>query len=138
MVLIVEDNAALRELFLETLFATGYSARGVSSAAEALALLDGDAAQPELALLDVGLRGMDGIELAARLWQRFPALPVILSSGQPLNEHRSLTHPECFRFLLKPFTVRTLRTAIEELLRCAASTPDRRAVGTHLAHGSAA
>nr|WP_245232344.1 PAS domain S-box protein [Thiorhodococcus minor] len=69
-VLVVDDNADVSGALAMLLEIQGYQVRTASSGAEALALL-GDF-EPRLALLDIGMPGMDGVELAGRLRQRYP------------------------------------------------------------------
>ena len=50
------------------------------NAAEALALAADEANPPDLALMDVGMAGMSGIELAALFHERFPGIRVLMLS----------------------------------------------------------
>jgi len=64
-VLLVEDNADSREMLCELLEMSGFKCR---TAENGLAALDMMKAQiPDVAILDVGLPGMDGFELARRI-----------------------------------------------------------------------
>ena len=63
LVLVVDDDAALRELIRVNLEAAGYSVRQAENVAAALAAIDDQA--PELVLLDVVMPGADGWELCA-------------------------------------------------------------------------
>lgn len=67
-VLIVDDNQDAAQTLALLLRDEGYEVRTAASAQEALALLD--EFRPDLALLDIGLPGMDGYELAGVLHQR--------------------------------------------------------------------
>ncbi len=80
LVLVVDDNAALRALVRVNLEDEGYSVREAGGAEEALAAVDDQA--PELVLLDVVLPGTDGWELLKRLQERHGSIPVIMFSGQ--------------------------------------------------------
>ena len=75
-ILIIDDEAAIRES-LETLLAIeGYSVEAARSAEEGLAML---AASPrDLVLLDFALPDRNGIEVLDEIRQRDPALPVIM------------------------------------------------------------
>jgi DNA-binding response OmpR family regulator len=80
-VLIVDDEKLIA-FTLKQIFATkGYEARTAGSAEDALQILDTWA--PNLAVLDVALPGMDGIELALHLKARWPACRLLLISGAP-------------------------------------------------------
>ncbi len=81
VVLLVEDEAGVRELGARFLGALGYSVYPTGDAATALTLLDG---HPDIDLLftDIVLPGpMDGVELAREARRRRPALRVLFTSG---------------------------------------------------------
>lgn len=73
-VLVVDDNVNAAELITEALLQSGYVARAVHDAASALEIAG--SFKPDALLLDIGLPGMDGYELARRL----RALPETASS----------------------------------------------------------
>lgn len=77
-VLVIEDDAMLRELIRRALEVAGYAVRLASSPDEALGLVDGDV---DLLLSDLDLPGMDGRALAARLGEAVPGVRVLLMSG---------------------------------------------------------
>jgi two-component system CheB/CheR fusion protein len=64
-ILVVEDNPDGREMLCELLAEAGFECRSADSGAAALKLIA--AASPDLAILDVGLPGMDGLEVARRV-----------------------------------------------------------------------
>lgn len=73
-VLIVEDHASLRAMLAELIERTeGLELCGQSDSAEA-ALDRLEEARPELALIDVSLPGMNGIELVQALLRRRPGI----------------------------------------------------------------
>jgi two-component system CheB/CheR fusion protein len=67
-VLVVEDNADSREMLCALLDRAGYEAYGAATGVAALTLLE--EVQPDIAILDVGLPGMDGFEVARRIRSR--------------------------------------------------------------------
>lgn len=77
-VLVVEDDAMLRELIRRALEVGGYAVRLASSPDEALGLVD---AEVDLLLSDLDLPGMDGRALAARVGEAVPGVRVLLMSG---------------------------------------------------------
>ena len=79
LVLVVDDDAALRDLIRVNLEAAGYSVRQAENVAAALAAIDDHA--PQLVLLDVVMPGADGWELLRRLEERHGSIPVIMYSG---------------------------------------------------------
>ncbi|MDP9271861.1 MAG: response regulator [Chloroflexota bacterium] len=66
-VLIVEDDADLREVYADALAAEGYGVELASDGNEALARLSAASELPCAVLLDLRMPGMDGWELARRL-----------------------------------------------------------------------
>jgi two-component system CheB/CheR fusion protein len=64
-VVIVEDNADTREMLCELLVESGFECRSAENGAAALALID--EFHPDIAILDVGLPEMDGLEVARRV-----------------------------------------------------------------------
>jgi PAS domain S-box-containing protein len=114
--LVVEDNAAMRRVLVRQLAGLGYKVLQVENAAAALELL---AQEPvDLLLTDVVMAGgMDGLELARYVRERWPGLKIILSSGFPngkLEGERAL--PEDVKLLSKPYRkeelARLLRTVL--------------------------
>jgi excisionase family DNA binding protein len=80
LVLVVDDDARLRELMRVDLEGAGYSVSEAESAAAALVEIGSQA--PELVLLDVVMPGADGWELLRRLEERHGSIPVIMYSGR--------------------------------------------------------
>jgi nitrogen-specific signal transduction histidine kinase len=80
-VLLVEDEAAVREVTREQLESLGYHVLSCADAAEALAACAGRADPLHLLLTDVVMPGMNGRELAERLTQGRPGLRVLYTSG---------------------------------------------------------
>jgi two-component system CheB/CheR fusion protein len=64
-VLVVEDNADSREMLCRLLERAGFDCRSTDNGKTALALIEELA--PEIAILDIGLPGMDGFEIARRI-----------------------------------------------------------------------
>jgi excisionase family DNA binding protein len=79
LVLVVDRNAALREVVRVNLETVGYSVREAETVAAALAAIDDRA--PALVLLDVVRPGAEGWELLRRLEHRHGSIPVIVYSG---------------------------------------------------------
>lgn len=81
-IFIVEDYAPLRTMLAELMERTeGLEVCGHSGSAEA-ALDRLEEAQPDLALIDMSLPGMNGIELVEALLQRRPGTLCVMLTGQ--------------------------------------------------------
>ena len=74
--LIVEDDRRQRLLLREELQEEGYTVRAAANATEALAKVS--ATMPDLVVLDLGMPGMDGIELLGKLLGINKRLPVVI------------------------------------------------------------
>jgi DNA-binding NtrC family response regulator len=80
-VLVIDDERIISETLVKIFSTAGYEARGVHSAEDALALLEVEGWIPHLAIVDVHLPGMNGIELAITMKARYPRGQVCLFSG---------------------------------------------------------
>ncbi|MGN6111301.1 MAG: response regulator [Kofleriaceae bacterium] len=115
-ILIVDDSLDVAELLGEFLERAGYAVR-IADCGDAA--LDGLAQfTPELALLDLGLPGMDGYELAGELRARVPAIKLAALTGYGLPSDRERTRAAGFDLhLVKPVSIGKLTHEIEQLLR---------------------
>src|SRR5690242_1971243 len=77
-ILIVDDEPVVRDSLARWFAAEGYETKALAGAREALELAD---REWDLALLDIKMPGMDGIELQARLKETDPDLTVIIMTG---------------------------------------------------------
>jgi two-component system, cell cycle sensor histidine kinase and response regulator CckA len=114
-VLVVEDEAGLREVTKRLLGRQGYTVLVAANANEALGLFD---ANPSIDLLltDVVMPGSSGPQLVRQLVERRPALKVIYMSGYTDETivHHGVLNPG-IAFLHKPFTSQTLERKIQEV-----------------------
>jgi two-component system nitrogen regulation response regulator NtrX len=78
-VLVIDDEAAIRDSLRMTLEYAGYEFVGAATGQEGLALAERDA--PDLVLLDIKMPGMDGMEVLTRLRSLSESTPVIMISG---------------------------------------------------------
>ena len=114
-ILVVEDNPDVRTVAVALLEQLNYRTKAVDSARAALDLL---ATTPvDLVFTDVMLPGdSDGLTLARAIRQRFPHLPILLTSGYA----RALTTRHGLPILRKPYQIAALGEAIREALGSAA------------------
>ncbi len=80
LVLVVDDDARLREFVRVNLELEGYTVREASSAEDALDAIEDQA--PALVLLDVVMPGVDGWQMLQRMQERYGSIPVIMFSGK--------------------------------------------------------
>jgi two-component system C4-dicarboxylate transport response regulator DctD len=89
-VLLVEDERVSRRALAALLAASGYQTEAVASAEEALSVLGEDGNLPRIALVDLNLPGMSGLDLIERLEQLDPDVyPVLITAqgGETLRAH---------------------------------------------------
>ena len=115
LILVIEDEAAMRRFLRVSLESNGYRWLEAASASDGLA----QAAQrnPDLVLLDLGLPDQDGLEVTARLreWAKMPII-VISARGQEEDKVRALD-AGADDYLTKPFGVNELLARIRVALR---------------------
>ena len=115
ILLIVEDEAAVRNLVASALRTDGYTMLLASSAEDALAIADSSRDPIDLLLTDAIMPGKSGMELAAIMVERYAGLRVIIMSGYT-EETLPVDNAERVTLLQKPFTPRELRRRIRETL----------------------
>lgn len=114
--LVVEDNDMLAQMTCEILDALGYRTEWAANAAIALTLLETNHSRFALVFSDVVMPGMNGIEFGLLVRQRYPSLPVVLTSGY--NAVMAEEGKHGFELIQKPYTsdalVRTFRKVMAE------------------------
>ncbi|HEU0036368.1 MAG TPA: hybrid sensor histidine kinase/response regulator [Kofleriaceae bacterium] len=115
-VLIVDDNRDAAELLAEILLYYGYR---VSVEHDGFAALDHlDRFTPDVAMLDIGLPGMDGFELARRLRARLPRIRLMAVTGYGQEEDRVRSRQAGFDVhLVKPVSINVVTQELDRLLR---------------------
>lgn len=118
MIWCVEDDGAIRDIEVYALNSAGLDARGFENGAEFLSALGSE--RPELAVLDVMLPGMDGVELLKliRADSRTADLPVIMATakGTEYDKIQSLDLG-ADDYIVKPFGVMELVSRVKAVLR---------------------
>ncbi|MEW6369684.1 MAG: ATP-binding protein [Pseudomonadota bacterium] len=103
-VLFVEDDALVREAVVDALRAAGFTVRVAVNGDEARALLERDAAV-DIVFSDIVMPGsLSGIDLAALVRERWPAVPVVLATGYT---ERRVSVPGV-KILAKPYDLEQL------------------------------
>ena len=116
-ILVVDDNAAVLEFCCSVLSRDGYHVLQAASGQEALQVF-GKGEQFDLALVDVMMPGMTGIELVKRLEALEPGLKVALTSGYSPDEVSSLIGEEgsSYRIFWKPYDLRIFLQMVRNVL----------------------
>jgi excisionase family DNA binding protein len=116
LVLIVDDDAALRRYLRTSLESEGYAVQEAGSAEEGLAALEHE--PPDLILLDVMMPKVDGWEMLRLVQERHGvgAIPVIMFSGQVAEGSAEAADRGAQAFLGKPFDPEQLIESTKQLL----------------------
>jgi len=120
-VLMVEDDAGIRETLVEILRPQGYLVRTAATVAEAEAALRQLGAEGvQLVIADIQLtrdvRAREGYELYRRWTVIYPRLPFLLISGDPRHRDLPAVQAGAVRWLTKPFSAAALLDIIQAAL----------------------
>jgi signal transduction histidine kinase/ActR/RegA family two-component response regulator len=124
-VLVVEDDASVRQVTVSTLESLGFSVKEARTGDEAAAMLN-DNSDVQVVLSDVKMPGMTGVELARLVKQQWPSINILLTSGYVEADERV----QEFDFIHKPFRTSDLAQKLHAMLGTAAQ-PDRRLQAVH-------
>jgi two-component system, OmpR family, response regulator len=120
-VLVVDDEATLREPLCDYLSRQGFIVDQAASAAQARSMMR--AQQPDLVLLDIMMPGEDGLSLCRHLIEA-RAIPVILVTARGEATDRVVgLEIGADDYVVKPFDPRELVARIRSVLRRASRTP---------------
>ncbi len=116
-VLVVDDDASVREFLTYTLNDNGFHALAAKDGVEALRLVDSSQNPIDILLIDMVMPRLDGKELARTIQSHHPETKINLISGYP--EHylaQNGISTENILCLKKPFTTISLLDTIREEL----------------------
>ena len=116
-ILVVEDEAMVRDLTLEVLKESGYTVISAERPDDALRISEQNQGPIDLLLTDVVMPGMSGLELAERLKPDRPKMKVLYVSGYTADAvaRRGMSDPKT-AFLQKPFAPGALVRKVREVL----------------------
>jgi two-component system nitrogen regulation response regulator NtrX len=116
-VLIVDDEADIRDIISDLLRDEGYSARTAHDADSAFAAIETSA--PDLIILDIWLQGsrMDGIEILKSVKRDNPGIPIVIISGHGNIEVAvAAVQQGAYDFIEKPFNMNQLMVVVDRAL----------------------
>ena len=114
-ILIVDDDARLRQSFEKLLAAEGHTVRTASNGEAALAAVR--AQLPDLVIMDVRMPGMSGLEAFKAMHEIEPKLPVIIMTAFGTTETAiEATKLGAFEYVLKPFEIPDILALISQAL----------------------
>jgi CheY-like chemotaxis protein len=123
-ILVVDDESIVVSLVRDALEDEPYIIHTALSADEALKLLA--AHSFDLLLTDIRMPGMDGIELVRQAHIRQPELGIIFMTGYAnLNSAKNAIKQGAFDYIMKPFELTEIRTAVKNAIGKLAATTSK-------------
>jgi two-component system cell cycle sensor histidine kinase/response regulator CckA len=117
VVLLVEDEEAVRRGGKRMLETRGYTVHEAGSGVEALDIMEELEGEVDIVVSDVVMPEMDGPTLLTELRKKYPDLKFIFVSGYAEDAFaRNLPADAKFGFLPKPFSLKQLAVAVREML----------------------
>ena len=116
-VLVVDDDEDILGLVQMRLKRAGHQVMSAGSGTAALELID-ERGAPDVAVLDVGLPGLDGLELldAIRAREGMAAMPAVFLSARVMPEDVQKGRDKGALYLTKPFVASALLGAVDKAL----------------------
>ncbi len=118
LILVVEDEPVLRELFTRMIENLGYRVKIAANGIEALQMIEQEGLKPDLLITDVVMPKMGGKELVERVSRIQPGLKALYTSGHAsgsFTDYDGIAHGA--PFLQKPFSSDELAAKIQGLIR---------------------
>ena len=100
-VLVVDDEAVVRESYLRTLDGIRYNVRTAPDGGEALRMMEAE--HFDVILLDIRMPEMDGIEVLRQIKERWPECEVVIITGYPsIETAKEAVRLGAYNYLAKP------------------------------------
>ena len=110
-ILVVDDEAPVREVLTEYFATEGYAVEAATSGLEALSAVSGGRA--DLVLLDVRMPGLDGVQVLRRIRELTDSVPVIMvTANEDISLARKTLMLGAFDYVAKPFDFDYLDRAV--------------------------
>jgi two-component system response regulator MprA len=117
-ILVVDDDAAVRESLGRALRLEGYDVELASDGAEALERLEANGDDPDLVVLDVLMPNVDGLEVCRTLRRTGSRLPVLmLTARDEVSDRVAGLDAGADDYVVKPFALAELLARVRALLR---------------------
>jgi len=117
-ILVVDDDQAVRDALRRALTVQGYTVETAADGREALELLAGNGRSIDLAIVDVLMPRVDGLELTRQLRTQGSALPILmLTARDQVSDRVSGLEAGADDYLVKPFALEELVARVRALLR---------------------
>ncbi|MBI4345800.1 MAG: response regulator [Elusimicrobia bacterium] len=116
IILVADDEHLVRDSVARVLAPHGFKLLVAPDGEEAVRLLEGESGPIRLAILDVVMPKLDGLEAYERMRRSRPGLPVLFMSGYATARARDVIRRHGASFLPKPFLPRDLLARIDQIL----------------------
>lgn len=117
LVLVAEDEEMVRSIMARTLRDCGYAVLEASDGSEALEMVNAREGRVSLIVADVVMPGLGGREMAARLADRWPEIPILFTSGYTgMDVIRRGLLDEGHEFVQKPLAPEALARKVREMV----------------------
>lgn len=116
-IVLVDDESSIRRTIVRTLERNGFAVVEVATAEEGLRIFTEHRLPIDLAIIDLVMPGMSGMDLAAELIREYPKVPILYTSGYAGSvamETIARSSPDAV--LAKPFTQEVLLERVQLLL----------------------
>lgn len=114
-ILVVEDDNIVRMLIVDVLEELEFTVLEAADAEQALTFVKNSQEVISLMMTDVGLPDMDGKQLANKVRELRPQLPILFASGYADN----IDVPDGMQVIAKPFSIDQLRDKVKSMLPAA-------------------
>jgi DNA-binding response OmpR family regulator len=122
LILIADDDADIRMLVRLRLERSGYTVVAANDGIQALALAA--ECEPDVAILDVSMPGLSGVEVTRRLREQRPTLPVILLTAHAHDaDVAEGASAGANAYVTKPFSPQELESRVRSLTECLTVSP---------------
>jgi signal transduction histidine kinase/CheY-like chemotaxis protein len=116
-ILLVDDEVAVRSVCAEALSMFGYRVLSAADGQTAFKIWEQHRDAIDLVLTDMKMPGMDGLDLADKLWKVKPALKIVIMSGFSMETVRDgAAGGAGYTLLSKPFDLETLALTLRHCL----------------------
>lgn len=122
-ILFVDDEPEVRSIARLSLEQAGYQLIESEDGQKALEIFERERENIGLVITDVLMPNLDGLGLSARLHKIDPDLPILLLSGHVLEEDLWAPGNARMRYLMKPYRLQDLQSAVVDLIGAAPEPP---------------
>lgn len=114
--LVVDDEPLMTDLLRQFMTKRGFRVLRAASGEEALTVVGQETGRIDLVITDMTMPGMNGIEVAEKLVERAPDLPVMIATGHDTGGAMETMPSNVVAIVQKPYHNRTLVEQIRAIL----------------------